>query len=347
MKKALAALALLVVGAAVGVGAAYLVLDGDDDGGGSSGGDAASTAADDSTEDSEVDGGGCGYEDASGCVAGAELVLTDGEWTCDQPLARYAESLGGELPLKVTARFTRPVETVAGIVDLTSGCTGDGSDAIDLILDIQGDGRTVGGTGDALTVKIEATDIDITGSIDCGPRGPGAHQDGIQALGANDIAFVDLEVGDWDEQRATCTGASAGIDISLGGAAGLVPTDYQCIRCTVVACRRAINVGESVNTRGHERALPIREPRRAGGGARQRRGRPLQLRRLAVQRRPDRPERRVRGQPLREVPLRRRPPPLTRRRGNPQAAPSTADGSQQRKPRSGAVATSPAATSGV
>jgi hypothetical protein len=98
-------------------------------------------------------------------------------------------------------------------------------------------------------VKIEATDIDITGSIDCGPRGPGAHQDGIQALGANDIAFVDLEVGDWDERRATCTGASAGIDISLGGAAALVPTDYQCIRCRAVACRRAINVGESENVR--------------------------------------------------------------------------------------------------
>jgi hypothetical protein len=249
MKKALAALALLVVGAAVGVGATYLVLDDDgDDGGGGGTGSAASTAPDDDgTDDGE--GGACGYEDARGCEAGAELVLDNGEWTCDQPLARYAESLGGELPLKVTARFTRPVETVAGIVDLTSGCTGDGSDAIDLILDIQGDGRTVGGTGDALAVKVEATDIDITGSIDCGPRGPGAHQDGIQALGANDIAFVDLEVGDWDEQRATCTGASAGIDISLGGAAGLVPTDYQCIRCTVVACRRAINVGESVNTR--------------------------------------------------------------------------------------------------
>ncbi len=249
MKKALAALALLVVGVAVGVGATYLVLD-DEDGDG--GPDAASTAVENGsgTENgSGAQGGACGYEDTTGCVPGAEMVLDDGEWTCDQPLARYAESLGGELPLKVTARFTRPVETVAGIVDLTSGCTGDGSERIDLILDIQGDGRTVGGTGDALTVKIEATDIDITGSIDCGPRGPGAHQDGIQALGANDIAFVDLEVGDWGEQRATCTGASAGIDISLGGAAGLVPTDYQCIRCTVVACRRAINVGESVNTR--------------------------------------------------------------------------------------------------
>jgi hypothetical protein len=243
MKKALAALALLVVGAAVGVGAAFLVLDGDD---GEAGGGSTSTAVDDGANGA---GGACNYGDTSGCVAGAELVLNDGEWTCDQPLERYAESLGGELPLKVTARFTQPVETVAGIVDLTTGCTGDGSDRIDLILDIQGDGRTVGGTGDALTVKIEATDIDITGSIDCGPRGPGAHQDGIQALGANDIAFVDLEVGDWDEQRATCTGASAGIDISLGGAAGIVPTDYQCIRCKVVACRRAINVGESVNTR--------------------------------------------------------------------------------------------------
>lgn len=242
MKKALAALALLAVGGAVGVGATLLVLNDDD------GDSPSATAAGDGTGTATGSGGACDYEDTSGCEAGAEIVLNDGEWTCDQPLAEYAESLGGSLPLKVTARFTTYVETVAGIVDLTSGCTGDGTDEIDLILDIQGDGRTVGGTGDALTVKIEATDIDITGSIDCGPRGPGAHQDGIQALGASDIAFVDLEVGDWEERRSTCTGASAGIDISLGGAADLTPTDYRCIRCRVVACRRAINVGESVNT---------------------------------------------------------------------------------------------------
>lgn len=242
MKKALAALALLAVGGAVGVGATLLVLNDDD------GDSPSATAAGDGTGTGSGSGGACDYEDTSGCEAGAEIVLNDGEWTCDQPLAEYAESLGGSLPLKVTARFTTYVETVAGIVDLTSGCTGDGTDEIDLILDIQGDGRTVGGTGDALTVKIEATDIDITGSIDCGPRGPGAHQDGIQALGASDIAFVDLEVGDWEERRSTCTGASAGIDISLGGAADLTPTDYRCIRCRVVACRRAINVGESVST---------------------------------------------------------------------------------------------------
>jgi hypothetical protein len=249
MKKALAALALLAVGVAVGVGATVLVLD-DDDGGTSASpaGESQAATTDGDGGESGSPGGGCDYEDTSGCVPGAEIVLENGEWTCDAPLEQYARSRGGELPLKVTARFTRPVETVAGIVDLTTGCTGDGTEAIDLILDIQGDGRTVGGMGDALTVKIEATDIDITGSLDCGPRGPEAHQDGVQALGANDIAFVDFEVGDWDEERATCSGASAGLDISLGGAAAIVPADYKCIRCRVVACRRAINVGESVNT---------------------------------------------------------------------------------------------------
>ena len=256
MKTALVALALLAVGVAAGIAAAMFLLD--DEGPGRA--VPSQPASSESDVDTTVGNPkGCNYADTSGCVPGAELVLTNDEWTCDRPLARYARSLGGKLPLQVTARFTRPVETVAGIVDLTSGCRGDGTAAIDLILDIQGDGRTVGGTGDAVAVKVDATDIDITGSIDCGPRGPGSdgvpgtaddsHQDGVQALGANDIAFVDLEVGDWQEQRATCTGASAGIDISLGGAAGLVPTDYRCIRCKVVACRRAINVGESVNTR--------------------------------------------------------------------------------------------------
>lgn len=253
MKKALAAVALLVVGALVGVGAAMLALDDDgDDRSGRSGsqGDTQVTVTESGNgTTSQPSEGACDYGDTSACVPGAEIVVTDGEWTCDMPLRRYARSLGGRLPLKVTARFTKPMETVAGTVDLTSGCTGDGTQAIDLILDIQGDGRTVGGTGDALTVKVEATDIDITGTIDCGPRGPEAHQDGVQALGANDIAFVDFEVGDWEEQRSTCTGASAGIDISLGGAAALVPTNYRCIRCRVVACRRAINVGESVNVR--------------------------------------------------------------------------------------------------
>ena len=154
----------MLVGAAVGIGAALLVMNDDES--------AEPPATASGADTGEIGTPGCDYEDTSGCVPGAELVVNDGEWLCDEPLAKYARSLGGELPLKVTARFTQPVETVAGVVDLTSGCRGDGTKAIDLILDIQGDGRTFGGTGDALAVKIKATNIDITGSINCGPRGP-------------------------------------------------------------------------------------------------------------------------------------------------------------------------------
>jgi hypothetical protein len=254
MKKALVALAILLAGAAVGAGVALLVVDGDDS--------AAPVGTSSTTEPAGTGTGstgtGCNHASTEGCVPGAEIVVDDGEWLCDRPLERYARELGGSLPLKVTARFTKPMETVAGTIDLTTGCRGDGTDAIDLIIDIQGDGRTVGGLGDALVVKLDAKDIDLTGNVDCGPRGPGAHQDGVQAHGASNIAFVDLEVGDWDEQRATCAAASGGIDISRGGApTSVVPRDYQCIRCRVVACRRAINVGEStgvVVTNGRFRA---------------------------------------------------------------------------------------------
>lgn len=242
MKKALAAIALVAVGAAAGIGATLLVVDGDGNGEGDS-----------ATSSGEADGAGngpsplenCDHEDTSGCVPGAEIVITDSQWRCREPLAELAREAGGTLPLKVTARFTTYIETSGPVIDLREGCRGEGTEAIDLILDVQGDGRTRGGINDGLSVKLDARDIDITGNIDCGPRAPGSHQDGIQAQGAQNIAFVDLEIGDWDEERSTCTGASGGIDISIGGIAEIVPTGHACIRCRVIACRRGLNLGVS------------------------------------------------------------------------------------------------------
>jgi hypothetical protein len=191
----------------------------------------------------------CNHDDTSGCVPGAELVLTDEQWRCRQPLSRYAQELGGALPLKITAGFTTFIETAGPVIDLREGCTGDGTAAVDLILDIQGDGRTRGGTEDALSVKLTARNLDITGNIDCGPRGPLSHQDGIQAMGGRNITFVDLEVGDWDAERSTCTGATGGLDISSGGLAQTRPVDYQCIRCRVIACRRGFSTEGSLGVR--------------------------------------------------------------------------------------------------
>lgn len=244
--KALAALALMLAGAAVGIGTAVLVMDGDGDGPGGPQATATTTPDDGGAIGS---GPGCDHEGTRDCVAGAEIVIVDSQWRCRGPLAVYAREAGGTLPLKVTARFTTFVNTSGPVVDLREGCQGDGTEAIDLILDIQGDGRTRGGTNDGLSVKLDARDIDITGNIDCGPRFAESHQDGVQAQGARDIAFVDLEVGDWQDRRATCTGASGGIDLSVGGIAGIVPTDYQCIRCRVIACRRGLNLGISQGAR--------------------------------------------------------------------------------------------------
>jgi hypothetical protein len=246
MKKALVALALLAVGVAAGLGVAVLVLNDDDEGTRTQ---AASSTSEATGTTETTPGGRCNHADTSGCVPGSEIVITDSQWRCRGPLAHYAEEAGGTLPLKVTARFTTYVNTSGPVIDLREGCRGDGTDAIDLILDVQGDGRTRGGVNDALSVKLNAQDLDITGNLNCGPRFAISHQDGVQAQGARRIAFVDLEVGDWDKQRATCTGASGGLDISMGGIAEFVPTDYQCIRCRVIACRRGLNLGISRGVR--------------------------------------------------------------------------------------------------
>jgi len=250
MKKALGALAILLALAAGFAAGTWVDLR--DDGPGRS--EQAQGRQNDTTTGVESRGdlggptGPCDHADTSGCAPGSELIITDDQWRCTQPLAEVAREVGGTLPLKVTAKFTTFIETSGPVIDLRAGCAGDGTEAIDLILDIQGDGRTKGGINDALSVKLDAHDIDITGNIDCGPRAEGSHQDGIQAQGARNISFVDLEIGDWDEQRATCTGAEAGIGISLGGVADIIPTGHKCIRCRVIACRRGINIGASLDT---------------------------------------------------------------------------------------------------
>jgi hypothetical protein len=257
----LAVVVALALGVGAGLGAGYFVFSSDDD-------EPPRTQAASGPETETGTGaepeppseGACNVEDTSGCVPGAELVLTDGQWRCRQPLARYAEELGGSLPLKVTATFTTVVETSGPVIDLRERCVGDGTDAVDLILDVQGDGRTRGGTGDALSVKLTARDLDITGNLDCGPREEGSHQDGVQAQGGRDVTFVDLEVGDWDAERSTCTGATGGIDISSGGLAQTSPVDYRCIRCRVIACRRGFSTDGSIGVRVTDSAFRSGNP---------------------------------------------------------------------------------------
>ena len=83
---------------------------------------------------------------------------------------------------------------------------------------MDGNGRTRGGTADAIKVREDPHDIQITGSANCGPQGVGPdrrpdtdddqHQDGAQIQGGNRIEFIDFRWGKWKKRKATCQGAA-------------------------------------------------------------------------------------------------------------------------------------------
>ena len=207
----------------------------------------------------------CSRADATGCtaVAGARVSLLNTKFTCNRPLADIAvqNPIGaepGHLPLLVEIGFTTHVDLNPAIVDLRQDCVGDGDDeTIDLILAVEGDGRTRGGTVDSLKVRLTASDIQLTGYANCGPRGLGSdglpgtpddsHQDGAQIQGGNKIEFIDFEWGDWETGTATCQGA-AGTFVP-GSVNGNPVQDMACIRCKSVSCNHGMYLAISDGTR--------------------------------------------------------------------------------------------------
>ena len=169
----------------------------------------------------------------SGCVPGTTLTVTNAKWQCDRPLSSY-----GTLPIKVVVNYTRTTSE-NGAVDLINGCVGDSNpNTIDLILDVQGDGRTVGNTVDAIKLRLGPRDIQITGRAQCGPRSAAAHADGIQNQGSTNITFVDFEIGHYDAGLATCQGAG-GIAFWTGS------PQMHFVRGKFVGCNHALNATQA------------------------------------------------------------------------------------------------------
>lgn len=208
--------------------------------------------------------GGCSRSDATGCaaVAGSRVGLLNDNFHCDRPLAEIAAEnpLGpgpGTLPLLVEVGFTTYVALDPGVVELKNGCVGDENDqTIDLVVRIEGDGRTVGGTSDAIKVRLTARDVQLTGYANCGPRGLGAdgipdtyddsHQDGAQIQGGHKVEFIDFEWGDWETNTATCQGAAGTF---VPGSVNDNPvTDMACIRCKSVSCNHGMLLSGSTNS---------------------------------------------------------------------------------------------------
>ena len=135
------------------------------------------------------DSPGCTLADATGCSSspGRTLSITDPiegngngpeYFTCRESLlsVTHADAVvsGSGWPVKVRISFPpgRVLRDTDGF-SLSNRCEGDGDpDTIDLVVEIEGDGRTRGFADDAFKVKSRLDPpggIQVTGSLDCGP----------------------------------------------------------------------------------------------------------------------------------------------------------------------------------
>ena len=189
---------------------------------------------------------------------GTVIRVTNARWDCNRALSSY-----GRLPILVEQTWnndTSASEAQGDGVWLEPGCVGDGNPAtIDLILHINGNGTTIGTSDDAMTVKQGASDIDITGRIDCGRAQNGAHQDGVQINGGTRVRFYDFRSGDAADRRFTCWGAGGGFYPSSTNG---YPTDVVCIRCVFVNANQGLRVDNSLRSGARDSVfianLPLR-----------------------------------------------------------------------------------------
>jgi hypothetical protein len=204
----------------------------------------------------------------------SRIVRTNRGWSCRRSLARIARNNGRGLPLLVHLKFTRYVTIDPGTVEIRRGCRGDGnSNTIDLILAVEGNGRSRGGTVDAIKIREDPHDIQITGYAQCGPQGTGPdripdnrddqHQDGAQIQGGNNIHFIKFRWGNWKKRRSTCQGAAGTF---VPGSVNNWPVrNMACIRCKSVSCNHGMLISWADGT-------VVRNSKWRSGNPKERRG---------------------------------------------------------------------------
>jgi hypothetical protein len=130
-------------------------------------------------------------------------------------------------------------------VGLRTSATGDTSnpDNIHLILDLDGDGRTYGNQQDSLKIA-GCNNINVTGVIRNGPRGPGAHQDGVQTQGGSGVGFFGLDIGNWPisnpsgSSMTTQQADGGALFLSTGGGGTSFVDNFRVVKCRIIAGQR-------------------------------------------------------------------------------------------------------------
>ena len=126
-------------------------------------------------------------------------------------------------------------------------------------LEVVGDGGAVGPGGDAVKVHDGAHDLRILGgTIDCGQKAPGKHQDAIQAMGGSNVIF---------ENIASRYCSNSFMFINSGRNRRGVPTQVQCIDCTAATRNYSIFVGRSIDSGAQHGSFSSRVPPRTTASA--------------------------------------------------------------------------------
>ena len=176
-------------------------------------------------------------------------ITTNRPWNCTGALTAF-----GTLPIKVVSTIANASANDNDNAVSLRGCYGDGNpNTVDLILDIRGNGGSVGdgsiGTSyDTVRIGQNAHDLVVTGNAECGARSsnPSIHQDIVQALSGSNITFVDFTSGDPFTGRWTCWGAGGGWYITWANAGR--PTDLICLRCILATYNQNLRIGDSLRS---------------------------------------------------------------------------------------------------
>jgi hypothetical protein len=169
------------------------------------------------------------------------IIRTRRSWECRGSLRRY-----GKLPIKVISNMPNPGN---GDAIRLIGCYGDGKRrTVDLILDVNGNGRGRGTAFDAVRIGQNAHGLVVTGDVECGRKhtNPSIHQDIVQALSGRNILFRDFTSGNPGTGKWTCWGAGGGWYITWAN--GRIPTNLICLRCRLATYNQNLRIGESVRS---------------------------------------------------------------------------------------------------
>src|SRR3990167_2621246 len=155
--------------------------------------------------------------DEGDCVVGTTINVPANQlWFCNQPLANF-----GPLPIRVVQTWDQPMPVGQNGIELRTGCSGDGSPAIDLIVEQSVTG--VGRISDPLKTRMNPgpQNVDVTGFLNAsGPDavpGSGDHQDCIQFQGGAGNSFVNIKgCGDYaaGESNSQAAGGTAFFSIN-------------------------------------------------------------------------------------------------------------------------------------